>query len=48
MRCMLSGTSRTFLPPKDYGKWDEMIRAFTRHLVDRYGAEEVAQWYFEV
>ncbi len=35
-------------PPKDYGKWDEMIRAFTRHLVDRYGAEEVAQWYFEV
>ncbi|MGA3196088.1 MAG: glycosyl hydrolase family 39 [Terriglobales bacterium] len=35
-------------PPKDYGKWDEMIRAFTRHLVERYGAEEVAQWYFEV
>ena len=36
------------MPPKDYAKWDAMITAFTRHLVDRYGIEEVAQWYFEV
>jgi xylan 1,4-beta-xylosidase len=35
-------------PPKDYAKWDDMIRQLTRHLVDRYGAAEVAQWYFEV
>jgi len=35
-------------PPKDYGKWDEMIRQFTKHLVDRYGISEVSQWYFEV
>ena len=35
-------------PPKDYGKWDDLIRAFAHHLVDRYGIEEVAQWYFEV
>ncbi|MGA9352470.1 MAG: glycosyl hydrolase family 39 [Terriglobales bacterium] len=35
-------------PPKDYAKWDDMIRQFTRHLVDHYGAAEVAQWYFEV
>jgi xylan 1,4-beta-xylosidase len=35
-------------PPKDYGKWGELIRAFAQHLVDRYGIEEVAQWYFEV
>jgi len=35
-------------PPKDYGKWDDMIRQFTKHLVDRYGAGEVEQWYFEV
>ena len=35
-------------PPKDYVKWDEMIRQFTRHLVDRYGVGEVSQWYFEV
>src|ERR1700678_717742 len=35
-------------PPKDYKKWDNMIRAFAQHLVDRYGIDEVAQWYFEV
>ena len=35
-------------PPKDYGKWGELIRTFTHHLVDRYGIDEVAQWYFEV
>ena len=34
--------------PKDYAKWDDMIRAFARHLVDRYGIDEVSQWYFEV
>jgi len=35
-------------PPKNYDKWDELIYQFTRHLVDRYGIDEVAQWYFEV
>ena len=35
-------------PPKDWGKWDQLIEAFTRHLVERYGENEVAQWYFEV
>ena len=35
-------------PPKDYAKWDQMIEHFTQHLVDRYGLDEVAQWYFEV
>src|SRR5271154_3890633 len=35
-------------PPKDYAQWDAMIDAFVRHLVDRYGIDEVAQWYFEV
>jgi xylan 1,4-beta-xylosidase len=35
-------------PPKDYALWDEMIAAFTQHLIDRYGIEEVSQWYFEV
>jgi xylan 1,4-beta-xylosidase len=35
-------------PPKDWNKWDELVRAFARHLVDRYGENEVAQWYFEV
>jgi len=35
-------------PPKDYQKWDDLMRAFAQHLVDRYGLDEVAQWYFEV
>jgi xylan 1,4-beta-xylosidase len=35
-------------PPKDYARWDALISAFARHLVERYGIEEVSQWYFEV
>lgn len=35
-------------PPKDYAEWDAMIAAFTRHLIERYGIDEVASWYFEV
>ncbi|WP_243347699.1 GH39 family glycosyl hydrolase [Parabacteroides sp. FAFU027] len=35
-------------PPKDYKKWEELIRALTQHFTERYGAEEVKTWYFEV
>lgn len=35
-------------PPKDYAKWNDMIAQFARHLIDRYGIDEVSQWYFEV
>jgi len=35
-------------PPKDWDKWEQLIETFTRHLVERYGIDEVAQWYFEV
>src|SRR5437870_1597275 len=35
-------------PPKDYGRWDALIGAFARHLVERYGIGEVSRWYFEV
>ena len=35
-------------PPKDYALWDAMITAFTKHLIDRYGIDEVARWPFEV
>lgn len=35
-------------PPKDYAVWDDMIRAFGQHLVERYGLDEVATWKFEV
>jgi xylan 1,4-beta-xylosidase len=35
-------------PPKSYNAWGELIGRFARHLVDRYGIDEVSQWYFEV
>ena len=35
-------------PPKDYGKWDGLITALAKHLIERYGIDEVSQWYFEV
>jgi xylan 1,4-beta-xylosidase len=35
-------------PPKNYAEWDAMITAFARHLIARYGIDEVASWYFEV
>ena len=35
-------------PPKDWTKWDDLISHFAQHLIDRYGIEEVSQWYFEV
>jgi xylan 1,4-beta-xylosidase len=35
-------------PPKDWDKWEQLIETFARHLVQRYGEQEVAQWYFEV
>jgi xylan 1,4-beta-xylosidase len=35
-------------PPKDWSKWRDLISHFAQHLVDRYGIDEVSQWYFEV
>jgi xylan 1,4-beta-xylosidase len=35
-------------PPKDYRRWDALIAAFARHLIERYGIDEVGRWYFEV
>jgi xylan 1,4-beta-xylosidase len=35
-------------PPKSLERWDDLMTQFARHLVDRYGIDEVAQWYFEV
>jgi xylan 1,4-beta-xylosidase len=35
-------------PPKDYRRWDDLIEALARHLVERYGIAEVRRWYFEV
>ncbi len=35
-------------PPKEWDKWDVLIEQFARHLVARYGEDEVAKWYFEI
>jgi xylan 1,4-beta-xylosidase len=42
----ISGASNN--PPKDYAIWEELIRKYTEHLVQRYGKEQVSKWYFEV
>lgn len=34
-------------PPRDYGLWEEVCYQFTRHIVDRYGEEQVSQWYLQ-
>ena len=33
--------------PKDYEKWGDLVRAFTTHMEQRHGRDEVKQWYFE-
>lgn len=35
-------------PPKNYERWQEYIKSFIAFLIDRYGKDEVASWYFEV
>ena len=35
-------------PPRHYGQWAAFIRRLVAHWVDRYGASEVSQWFFEV
>ncbi|GAO42351.1 GH39 family glycosyl hydrolase [Flavihumibacter petaseus] len=35
-------------PPKDYEKWGALVKNLTTHLTERYGADEVKTWYFEV
>lgn len=34
--------------PRDYDRWGDLVFQFTHHLVERYGIDEVSQWYFEV
>lgn len=34
-------------PPKDYGKWGELVYQWAKHCVDKYGAAEVERWYWE-
>jgi xylan 1,4-beta-xylosidase len=51
---LASGTKTVFhylgniTPPKSYDDWADLIGALAAHLVQRYGIEEVRQWFFEV
>jgi xylan 1,4-beta-xylosidase len=35
-------------PPKDYKQWSSLIQTLVAHWVERYGIQEVSEWFFEV
>jgi xylan 1,4-beta-xylosidase len=35
-------------PPRDFTRWKEVIEHFVHHCIERYGAQEVRAWYFEI
>ena len=35
-------------PPKDYARWGELVAAHARHCLERYGADEVGEWLWEL
>lgn len=35
-------------PPKSYARWSTLIRKLGEHCIERYGADEVREWFFEV
>ncbi|MBI9011595.1 MAG: AraC family transcriptional regulator [Clostridiales bacterium] len=35
-------------PPNDYSDWQELISRFMKHIINRYGLDEVLTWYFEL
>jgi xylan 1,4-beta-xylosidase len=35
-------------PPKDYAKWGGLVAALAQHCLERYGAEEVSHWLWEL
>lgn len=53
-KVMASGSQTMFnygmnvTPPKSNEEWGYLVETFTRHLVERYGIDEVRTWYFEV
>ncbi|MFZ1470446.1 MAG: glycosyl hydrolase [Paracoccaceae bacterium] len=52
---MLASTGQTIFryranvsAPRDFGQWEALISRLVAHLMDRYGAAELREWYFEV
>src|SRR5215216_4230973 len=35
-------------PPKSYQKWYELVFQLVRHCLERYGADEIRTWYWEL
>jgi xylan 1,4-beta-xylosidase len=35
-------------PPRDLGRWSELVAGLVRHVIDRFGRDEVRTWAFEV
>jgi xylan 1,4-beta-xylosidase len=35
-------------PPRNWSRWELLVRQFLDHVIERYGLEEVRRWYFEV
>ncbi len=35
-------------PPRLYEEWGMLVKKFTEHCIERYGLDEVKEWYFEV
>src|SRR5271165_3575504 len=55
MPASLASGTRTMLwyrgnttPPKDPSQWAELVGQLAKHLVGRYGIQEVRSWNFEV
>lgn len=34
-------------PPRDYGKWAELVHQWARHCVEKYGRSQVESWYWQ-
>ena len=53
-KALVSGNKTVFnyeanvTPPRDYKQWAILIRKLVSHWVERYGAAEVREWFFEV
>jgi xylan 1,4-beta-xylosidase len=53
-KALASGSTTMFFykmnvtPPKSYEEWGNLVEEFAKHVVQRYGLNEVRQWYFEV
>src|SRR6202000_1031387 len=53
--CALASGKNTILwyhanttPPQNPSQWGELVGQLAKHLVDRYGVQEVSTWNFEV